>query len=66
MLQQSLMNSKEIYESYELIQKSSRCPYCGSYEIIKYGYDTTELGKNRPANARTVAKDSVSMTGFQG
>ena len=43
----SLMDSKEIYEAYELIQESSRCPFCGSYEIVKNGVRYNRSGKKQ-------------------
>ena len=43
----SLMDSKEIYETYELIQESSRCPFCSSYEIVKNGVRYNKSGKKQ-------------------
>jgi transposase-like protein len=44
-LKLSLMDSKEIYESYELIQERSRCPSCGSYEVVRNGFRYNKSGK---------------------
>ena len=64
MLQRGLMDSKEIYEIYELIQENSRCPYCGSYEIIKYGYRYNRTGRKQIYKCKDCGKRFSFDDGF--
>jgi transposase-like protein len=63
-LNMSLMDSKEIYETYELMQESSRCPFCGSYEIVKNGTRYNRNGKNQTYKCKECRKRFSIDEGF--
>ena len=60
----SLMDSKEIYETYELIQARSRCPSCGSYEVVKCGFRYNKTGKVQRCKCKDCGKRFVFNDGF--
>jgi len=60
----TLMDSKEIYESYELIQESSRCPFCGSYDVVKNGIRFNRSGKKQTCKCKGCGKRFSFDEGF--
>ncbi len=60
----TLIDSKEIYESYELIQESSRCLCCGSYEIVRNGVRYNKNGKNQTYKCKKCGKRFCVDEGF--
>ena len=58
------MDSKELYEIYELIQERSRCPSCGSYEVVKCGFRYSKTGRVQRCRCKNCGKRFVFDDGF--
>lgn len=63
-LKLSLMDSKEVCETYEIIQERSRCPSCGSYEIVKNGVRYNKSGKVQTYKCKGCGKRFSFDEGF--
>ncbi len=60
----TLMDSKEIYETYDLMNESSRCPSCNSYNIVKNGVRYNKRGKNQTFKCKECGKRFSIDEGF--
>jgi len=59
-----LMDSKETYETYELIQESSRCAFCGSMRLVKCGLRYNKGGKKQTYKCKACGRRFSIDDGF--
>jgi len=60
----SLENSKEIYEAYKQMDESSKCRYCGSYEIIRFGSRFNKTGRRQIFKCKGCGRRFTIEDGF--
>jgi len=60
----SLEDSKEVYEAYKQLDESSRCRYCGSYEVIQYGSRYNKTGKRQIFKCKGCGRRFMVEDGF--
>ncbi|MGQ9759143.1 MAG: IS6 family transposase [Candidatus Methanomethylicaceae archaeon] len=59
-------DSKEFYEAYKQMDESSRCKYCGSYEVIRYGSRFNKTGRKQVFKCKDCGRRYVTEDGFAG
>jgi len=60
----SMRDSKEVYEAYEQMDESSRCRYCGSYDVIRFGSRFNKTGKKQIFKCKECGKRFIVEDGF--